>query len=169
MPINIEIKARVRDPERTRRLAEDAADTPPQLLHQTDTFFVVPEGRLKLREFPDAEAELIFYHRPDQAGPKASNYAIHRTGDPDGLRALLGAALGEAGQVIKTRTLLLAGRTRIHLDEVEGLGHFLELEVVLADGESHAEGEAEAQRLMAALEIGEGDLIEAAYIDLLGG
>ena len=167
MPINIEIKARLRDPRQTRHLAEKMADTPPRILQQTDTFYRVDQGRLKLREFPDAPAELIFYRRPDQAGPKASDYTIHRTEDGSGLGALLGAALGEAGTVRKTRTLLMAGRTRIHLDEVEGLGHFLELEVVLDEGESPADGEAEARRLMTALKINEVDLIEAAYIDLL--
>jgi adenylate cyclase class IV len=167
MPINIEIKARLRDPQRTCRLAETAADSPPQLLHQTDTFFQVPEGRLKLREFPDAPAELIFYRRPDQTGPKASNYAIHRTDDGPGLRALMGAALGEAGTVSKIRTLLMAGRTRIHLDKVEGLGHFLELEVVLADGDKPIDGEIEARELMATLEVEEADLVDEAYIDLL--
>jgi len=167
MPTNIEIKARLRDPRRTRQLAEKIAGTEPRLLRQTDTFFGVNQGRLKLREFPDAPAELIFYRRPDQSGPKASNYAIHRTDDGPGLRALLVAALVETGTVRKTRTLLMAGRTRIHLDEVEGLGHFLELEVVLAEGESPADGEAEAKRLMKALEIEETDLVETAYIDLL--
>lgn len=169
MAVNIEIKARVRDPERTRRLAESLTDSPTAILRQTDTFFRVPQGRLKLREFPDAEAELIFYHRPDRAGPKASNYSIHRTGDPAGLRTLLGLALGETGVIRKVRTLLMTGRTRIHLDEVEGLGHFLELEVVLAKGEDTIDGEAEARRLMAALEIDPSDLIEAAYIDLMAG
>lgn len=169
MPVNIEIKARVRDRPRTDRLAAGAADSGPTLLRQTDTFFTSPAGRLKLREFadPGRPAELIYYRRPDRDGPKASDYAIHRTGDAAGLRALLAAALGEIGQVRKTRTLWMAGRTRIHLDEVEGLGHFLELEVVLADGESHADGEAEAQRLMAVLEIGNEDLIDRAYVDLL--
>lgn len=168
MPTNIEIKAALRDPHRVAELARGLADTRPQVLRQDDTFFRVPRGRLKLREFEDASpAELIFYHRADAAGPKASDYSIYRTGDPSALRAMLGAALGEIGRVRKTRTLLLAGRTRIHLDEVQNLGHFLELEVVLADGDDPGEGEQEAERLMTALEIRPDDLVEGAYLDLL--
>lgn len=168
MPTNIEIKARIADSRRARRLAEKIADEPARILRQTDTFFRVPEGRLKLREFPDEPAELIFYRRPDREGPKASDYAIWRTGDPQGLRALLALSLGEIGSVRKVRTLLMAGRTRIHLDEVEGLGSFLELEVVLDDGDDPAAGGSEARRLMATLEIQDGDLVDRAYIDLLG-
>jgi len=171
MPVNIEIKARVNDPARTRSLAEALADKPSELLRQTDTFFRVPSGRLKLREFraagPGARAELIFYRRPDGDSPKPSNYAIHRTDDPDGLRSLLAMSLGELGCVRKERMLLMAGRTRIHLDEVEGLGSYLELEVVLEEGEDHAIGQVEAERLMAALEIGQDALVDVAYIDLL--
>lgn len=169
MPVNIEIKARLCDRQRTDRLAAAAADAGPILLRQVDTFFACPVGRLKLREFADRNrpAELIYYRRPDREGPKASDYAIHRTGDPAGLRALLAASLGEIGRVRKTRTLWMAGRTRIHLDEVEGLGHFLELEVVLSEGDSHADGEAEARNLMTALEITDADLVDRAYVDLL--
>jgi len=171
MPTNTEVKAHDRAPERTRALAEELATEPPVILVQHDTFFVTPSARLKLREFPDATppqlAELILYERPDTQEPSASHYAITRTTDPAGLRAILAATLGEAGQVRKRRTLIMAGRTRIHLDEVADLGHFIELEVVLADGEDPSQGEEEARRLMAALAIAPADLIASAYIDLL--
>ncbi|MBU8870949.1 MAG: class IV adenylate cyclase [Gemmatimonadales bacterium] len=167
MPRNVEIKARLVDPDRTLKLAQMLANTPPELILQTDIFFTCPEGRLKLRDFQNGSGELIAYSRPNAAGPKISSYNISPTADPAGLLTLLTAALGKAGTVRKTRKLLLAGRTRIHLDEVEDLGHFLELEVVLAEGESVADGEAEARRLMAELEIDKADLIEKAYIDLL--
>ncbi len=169
MPVNIEIKAVLREPEQVHARSTAIADSGPVRLLQTDTFFRVPEGRLKLREFRSGErpAELIFYRRADQEGPKASSYAIHRTDDPAGLRELLAASLGEIGQVIKERTLFLAGRTRIHLDQVENLGSYLELEVVLVDGDPHEEGEAEAKHLMQQLGITTSDLIDRAYIDLL--
>jgi len=80
---------------------------------------------------------------------------------------VLGQALGAAGRVRKERTLYLIGRTRVHLDRVEGLGDFLELEVVLADGEAEASGLAEARRLMAALGVDEAALVAGAYVDLL--
>lgn len=168
MPRNVEIKARARHPERLRRLAEALADGAPLLIEQVDTFFAVPHGRLKLREFGDGGGELIHYTRPDAAGPKSSDYALYPAGDPTALARLLAGALPVRGIVRKRRHLLLCGRTRIHLDEVEGLGHFLELEVVLTAGEDPAAGEAEARALMARLEIEPGDLVRGAYLDLLG-
>jgi adenylate cyclase len=139
----------------------------PQRIEQDDTFFVVPHGRLKLRQFADGSGELIHYHRADAAGPKTSDYVRVPAPDPDALREALERAHGSAGRVRKQRTLLLAGRTRIHLDRVEGLGDFLELEVVLRDGEAEADGTAEAQALMARLGVASHDLVEGAYLDLL--
>ncbi len=167
MATNVEIKARVR---RWRRLLERAAqlaDGPPRRLEQVDTFFAAPHGRLKLRVQEPGHGELIHYHRPDDAGPKASEYHIVGTDDPDGLAAMLGAALGVAGEVRKVRLVYMCGQTRVHLDEVEGLGHFMELEVVLEPGQPLTWGEAEARRLMEALQIEEGDLVQGAYFDLL--
>jgi adenylate cyclase class IV len=167
MPANIEIKARVADPARLMNRALALATEPPRTIRQRDTFFNVPDGRLKTREFADGTGELIFYRRPDAAGPKASDYAISPSPDAAGLRRILDAALGERGEVRKRRILLMAGRTRIHLDEVEGLGSFLELEVVLAEGEDPARGQAEAADLMERLGVAPNDLVGGAYIDLL--
>ncbi|MBR9976098.1 MAG: class IV adenylate cyclase [Bacteroidetes bacterium] len=169
MPTNIEIKARVSDYTAQLRLAEEIADVPPQQFTQEDTFFPVPHGRLKLREFADGSGELIQYDRPDTEGPKTSAYALVRTDDPTTLKRALAVALGVRAVVRKTRTLLLCGRTRLHFDEVEGLGNFIELEVVLADGQSAAEGEAIAQALMKRLGIRPEDLLASAYVDMLEG
>lgn len=166
MPSNIEIKARVRDPEGFRRTAEALADRQ-EMLRQDDTFFVCPHGRLKLRRFADGAGELIHYERADVAGPKTSHYRLVRIPDPQGLALALGDALGVAGVVRKVRRVFLAGQTRIHLDEVEGLGAFAELEVVLREGQTPAEGTAIARDLMARLGIREEDLVEGAYLDLL--
>jgi predicted adenylyl cyclase CyaB len=87
--------------------------------------------------------------------------------DPDAMRNLLALAHGQTGRVRKRRVLFLVGRTRIHLDTVAGLGEFLELEVVLRDGESTAEGVVEAQRIMAELGVGTQQLIQGAYVDHL--
>ncbi len=167
MARNVEIKARVRDLEATRRLAEQLADGPGRAVEQTDTFFRVSGGRLKLRERSDADAELIWYRRPDAEGPKESEYETAPVTGAGRLRELLEAALGVAGRVFKRRVVYRAGRTRIHLDEVQGLGAFLELEVELAPGESADLGVQEAKRLMRALEIGEDALVAGAYVDLL--
>ena len=82
MPRNVEIKARVSDPAQLRALALTLTDTQPQLLRQEDTFYHVPVGRLKLREFGDGTGELIAYVRPDRAEFKASHYAITPAADP---------------------------------------------------------------------------------------
>jgi predicted adenylyl cyclase CyaB len=164
---NIEIKARVRDKDAFLKRARGIADSEPEFIAQEDIFFEVPHGRLKLRHFASQRGELIFYERDDESGPKTSDYEIYRTSNPDLLEATLERALGVRGQVRKTRRLYRSGRTRIHLDQVEGLGDYMELEVVLGEGEDEARGEAEARRLMSDLGIGEEDLIRSGYIDLL--
>ncbi len=167
MPRNVEIKARAADPAALRRRALELADGPPVIIDQVDTFFAVSGGRLKLRQFADGSGELIHYERPDDRGPKTSRYGLAPVADAARLRQVLAAALPVRGTVRKRRELLLSGRTRIHLDRVDGLGGFLELEVVLDDGDDLAGGEAEARDLMARLEVGPGDLVQGAYIDLL--
>lgn len=167
MPRNVEIKVRVRDLERLRARVRERAGERRAVLEQEDVFFSVPHGRLKLRFLPAGAAELIHYERADQTGPKLSQYRLARTEEPEALRALLAGALGEIGVVRKRRELHLAGRTRIHLDEVEGLGAFLELEVVLAPEEPAAHGEAVALALMEELGVDAGDLVADAYVDLL--
>lgn len=167
MGANVEIKARLRDPAHVAARARDLAGPPVEILSQIDTFFDSPRGRLKLRHLRPDLGELIFYVRADAAGPKRSEYRLSTTPDPDGLRAVLAEALPVTGEVRKRRTLHLRGRTRIHLDEVEGLGEFLELEVVLAPGESTESGLQEAEELRTLLGIAEEDLIEGAYLDLL--
>ncbi len=162
---NVEIKARAADLEAVERRARRVADEGPVVLLQEDTFFRCAEGRLKLRKFNDLSGELIAYSRPDAEGPKASQYAIQRTEDPDGLRDLLAGSLGVRGVVRKRRILYLVGRTRVHLDRVEGLGDFVELEVVLGPGATVEEGTREARALMETLGIHE--LVSGAYIDLL--
>ena len=167
MATNVEIKARVRRWERLLTLTERICDGPARRLDQVDTFFTVPHGRLKLRVQEPGSGELIHYHRPDAAGPKTSEYHITHTDDPAGLELMLGAALGISGVVKKTRLVYLCGQTRVHLDNVEGLGQFMELEVVMKPGQPLEWGEAEARRLMEALELREEDLVEGAYFDLL--
>jgi predicted adenylyl cyclase CyaB len=167
MATNIEIKARVGNLSLLRERAERLSQKPAELLLQEDSFFCVPQGRLKLRILGPARGELIYYEREDLAGPKSSHYLLFRTSDPAALRALLEASLGLLGVVRKQRWLFMVGSTRIHLDDVEGLGAFMELEVVLQPGQSVAEGQAIAADLMQQLGIKPGDLVAGAYLDLL--
>lgn len=167
MPTNIEIKARVRNFLDLKRRAESLSDSPLEVIPQDDTFFVIPKGRLKLRVLAPDRAQLVYYERPNQDGPKRSDYFIFNTNDPENLKTALSLALGIRGVVRKTRYLYMVGQTRVHLDDVEGLGQFMELEVVLRDDQSDAEGQAIANDLMKKLGIEPTDLIEGAYMDLL--
>src|SRR5512139_3140429 len=167
MPANVEIKARVRAPDAFVRRLRALSDTPEELIPQTDTFFEAKSGRLKMRELKSGEAQLIYYRRIDQPGPKRSDYSIFVTKDPVGLKSVLGQALGVRGTVEKVRHLYLIGQTRVHFDEVKGLGDFMELEVVLEPGQSDQEGRRIAEELILELGIERRDLLETAYIDLL--
>lgn len=167
MARNVEIKARIEDVEALLPRAAALADQGPTEIVQDDTFFVCPNGRLKLRAFSATSGQLIFYQRPDQTGPKESFFLISPTSSPDTLREALTLAYGQTGRVRKHRTLFLSGRTRIHPDRVEHLGDFLELEVVMADGEPANAGVAVAHDLLAKLGIAPDQLIERAYVDLL--
>ena len=118
MPRNVEIKARVPQPNRLLDAVLEIADRGPTVFAQDDTFFACPAGRLKLRTFAPTEGQLIFYRRPDVAGPKLSEYVLSATSEPDALRGILALAYGVVGRVRKTRTLCLVGQTRIHLDDV---------------------------------------------------
>ena len=174
MPRNIEIKARIGSVEALLPMARAVAGGTPEVIHQDDTFFRVPHGRLKLREFADGSAELIHYHRPDSldanASATASDYVRVPVPDAAALREALARGCGLLGRVRKERVLLLVNdggfTTRIHLDRVEGLGDFMELEVVLQRGQSDADGADEANRLMRALSLGEAERISGAYLDL---
>ncbi len=169
MARNIEIKARLEAGLDAllpaARAAADGAE--PQLIEQDDTFFHARHGRLKMRQFADGSAELIHYHRADTAGSKASDYVRVPVPDPAALREALARGCGVQGRVRKRRWLLLVGQTRIHLDRVEGLGDFMELEVVLRPGQSDAEGHAAAEALMRQLGLDAAPRVAGAYLDLL--
>src|SRR5437867_1714714 len=143
---NLELKARCLDLEAVRARAEGLGARLAGAFAQRDTFFATGRTRrLKLRETDGGPAELIAYRRADLASARSSDYDIYPVADPDRLRDVLMAALGEAGVVEKRRRLYLLEHTRIHLDEVRGLGDFVELETVL-DGEPDAAAHAELAR-----------------------
>jgi len=167
MPKNIEIKARIYDVEAIRARAAKLATEPVRRVVQEDTFFSTGEGRLKLRQSDDGSAELIYYNRPDLSGPKCSTYYRAPLGEAGPVKALLEAYAGVRGVVKKTRDIFIARETRIHIDEVDGLGWFVELEVVLGPDDTEESGHARAQALMETLGVAESDLVEGAYMDLL--
>ena len=167
MARNIEIKARSSEVESQEHIASRLADSPPVLIEQEDTFFYVPRGRLKLREFGDGTAELIEYDRSDSLGAKQSSYIRCPASEPCSLKAALAAALGVRAVVKKKCMLFLTDQARIHIDEVEGLGWFIELEIVLRPDQSETEGRGIADRLMSELGVESSDLVAGAYVDLL--
>lgn len=166
MARNIEIKARIDSVQALLPRARALADGPAELIEQDDTFFHAPSGRLKLRVFADGSGELIAYERADAVQARASDYLRVPVVEPDALRQALGRALGVRGRVRKRRWLLRAGRTRIHLDEVQGLGEFVELEVVMGEGEPDEAGAATAEALMEALGLRQAPRLAGAYLDL---
>jgi homotetrameric cytidine deaminase len=163
---NIELKARAPDLKRAgaRCLALGATDG--GVLQQTDTYFTARRGRLKLRSQPHNGSELIAYERPDSAEASESTYV--RVPAPDTIGEALAAALGPAAVVVsKRRQVLFWEGVRIHLDEVEGLGSFVEFEAVLPDAGDLQTARAKVARLRSELGIEDGALVSAGYADLL--
>ncbi|MNT63732.1 CYTH domain protein [compost metagenome] len=136
------------------------------LLIQRDTYFYVPHGRLKLREIDGRSSLLIAYDRPEDQAQRMSQFRITEIPDPQGLIAVLGDALGVRGVVAKRRHLYLWQECRIHLDEVERLGSFLEFEV-LSQGVSCDDWDR-MEALMTSFGLRDSDCIQASYSDLLG-
>lgn len=161
---NLEIKARCRDLEAARRRAEAIATEYLGLDHQVDTYFVTRQGRLKLRESSLSGGQLVPYLRPDQPGPKRSDYRVIPVEEPASLKALLTEILGRHRVVDKQREIFLFENVRIHLDRVKGLGSFLELEAVF-DGSPGAEPEQQRKVdwLMKELGVAEDDLLATSY------
>ena len=155
---NLELKARDPDPGRSLERALGLGAEDQGEIVQRDTYFGRVGGRLKLREQTPGETELIQYRRVDEAGPRTSEYRLVGVGEGDGLRDALDAALGTLAVVEKRRRLLLWEDVRIHLDEVEELGSFVELEATDEDPDK-------IDRLRAELEIE--DLIAESYSDLV--
>lgn len=166
MSRNVEIKARLADPVSFRAHVERLADKGPTVLEQEDVFFHSRRGRLKLRK-EGSSSELIYYERADMSGPAESQYFIESFADPATIEAMLSIALEIRGTVQKSRRLYKIGSTRVHIDEVLGLGSFVELEVELDPIQSTSEGETTARELMKSLELSEEDLVAESYIDLL--
>lgn len=167
---NIEIKAQIDGPEaflRRVEIARQLTGTDGEIIKQHDVFFNAERGRLKLRYLETKKSELIQYFRPDVGGPKLSTYHKLDLDEPKLLETILAESIGIKGEVKKHRHLFLHGQTRVHLDDVEGLGHFLEFEVVLKPEQSVDEGTTIANEMMKKFEIEEKDLIQGAYMDKL--
>jgi len=167
MASNIEIKARARDYDTQKKLAASISESKAPRLIQEDVFFNVPAGRLKLRILGPESGELIYYERPDTSSIKTCKYWVSPTAKPQSMLETLTKALGIRGTVKKKRQLFLSGQMRIHLDEVERLGRYIELEYVMKPDEPEKNGEREVQRFLRHLGIEKEDIVGSAYIDLI--
>jgi adenylate cyclase, class 2 len=127
---NIELKARDLEPDRSLEICRALGAVDQGVIRQLDTYFDVRQGGLKLRVQSPGPPHLIQFQRPDRPEQRQSSYRIVVVEDADTARAALATALGIVGVVVKRRHLFLWKRVRIHLDEVDGLGHFIELEAV---------------------------------------
>ena len=166
--INVEIKAKCFHPEKVEAflLNNNAEFLGTDI--QKDTYFNIPDGRLKLRQ-GNIENNLIFYKRANQKGPKQSNFSLIPTANPAQLEALLVQALGVKVIVEKKRKIFFLNNIKVHIDEVPGLGCFVEIEAgnfkdrTLSAEQLHNQ----CATLMQQFEIKEEDLIENSYSDLL--
>jgi len=165
--LNIEIKAKYPDLDKGARAAEGLGGRLVGTDHQTDTYYNVPSGRLKLRTSTLSPNYLIGYRRPDQTGPKESQYTLFEAPSPENLDTILRNTLGVWLEVKKARTIYLIDNVRVHLDEVEGLGRFLEFEAVIKDGRTAEEGHQQVDDLLREFEVSRDDLLEDSYSDLL--
>ncbi|MGB2867964.1 MAG: class IV adenylate cyclase [Bacteroidota bacterium] len=139
MPQNVELKAPVASIKEVEKIARRLRARRVGILHQTDTYYAVPHGRLKLREFREGTAELIFYTRPNKKGGRISDYSVVPLRSPAEMKQLLGRIYKVKEVVRKQRTLYLFKNARIHLDRVDGLGQFIEFEVVVSRGKKQAQ------------------------------
>jgi predicted adenylyl cyclase CyaB len=165
LPSNLEIKAVIPSLARARSIATKLGARYIGELRQTDTYFKVKEGRLKLREFVDGNAELIQYRRREVTRERLSKFTIYSCHDPLRLKEVLEGSLGVLAVVKKRRELFLYESTRIHLDRVEGLGFFLELETPVRTSSEHAR---KINRfLVNRFGIAPKDYLKHSYLDLI--
>lgn len=167
--VNIEIKARCSNPERIRQILEDSNAEFKGIDHQIDTYFIVPKGRLKLRQ-GNIENSLIFYNRPNTAGPKRADVSLFRTDTLGGeqLHETLADALGVRVVVDKQREIYFINNVKFHIDTVEELGDFVEIEAIDETGTLDTEKlQQQCNHYINLFGITAADLVNISYSDLL--
>lgn len=168
MARNIELKARLADLESARAAAVALQTAPGMVEYQVDTYFACPNGRLKLREIDDREARLVFYRRASSTAAKSSDYLLLPVADFRGLKEILAAAVGVIAVVRKRREIYFYENVRIHLDEVDGLGRFVEFEAVLGDGVGEEIGRRQVDFLREKFLLDDDALLSGSYGEMLG-
>lgn len=164
---NLEIKARYPNLEPALQVLNKLAA--PLVWHdqQIDTYFVISNGRLKLRQSQICGSELIFYQRPDESNQKISDYQVYPTPNPEQLKTVLTGSLGIRTVVKKIRYLYLWQRVRIHLDQVDGLGSFIEFEAPVDQDHTLEQAQEKVQSLMHAFGIAKSQLLAQGYGEMM--
>jgi adenylate cyclase class 2 len=162
---NIELKARLRDLAAARYIALQIATEYVGVQQQTDTYFICPQGRMKLREIVGQTAYMVWYDRPDDLESKDSNYLIQEV-DAERVRTLK-SQMGFRAIIAKRREVFLHENVRIHLDEVEQLGSFIEFEAVLSSTIKAPKGRRQLTELQKLFRIEPEDLLRTSYVDML--
>ena len=165
MPKNLEVKARISSIERAISVAKSLPARYDGELHQVDTYFNVTYGRLKLREINNHYAELICYKRIEDTNQRVSDFEIYPSHDSPRLKRILEQSIGLQAIVAKKRSLFIYNTTRIHIDEVERSGSFLELETPFGLSEDAAKKATEY--LIRKFEVRENDYVLHSYLDLI--
>ncbi|MBK7871188.1 MAG: class IV adenylate cyclase [Saprospiraceae bacterium] len=165
--LNIEIKAHCADPEKARAILLENKARFIGEDHQIDTYFNVNTGRLKLRE-GNIENALIHYNRIDQSGPKKSEVLLYQSQPNSSLKALLTKALGVLAVVDKRRAIFFIDNVKFHIDRVNKLGHFIEIEAIAENGDTtEQELLIQCEYYMQLLHIKETDLLTHSYSDMI--
>ena len=167
MPTLIEIKARCEDPTEIRRILEEKNARLEGIDHQIDTYFKVDHGRLKLRE-GNIENHLIHYFRGNQAGPKKSEVLLYKSTPDSSLKSILETSIGVLTVVDKKREIRFIDNVKFHIDIVEGLGNFIEIEAIDMDGSiPEAKLLEQCQFYIKLFGVKNVDLMENSYSDML--
>ena len=167
MHLNIEIKARCYKPDAIRKYLLNNNAEFKGTDHQRDTYFNVPNGRLKLRQ-GIIENSLIHYERENQPGPKSSQVSLYKVTDGDILRNTLERALGIKVVVEKQREIYFIDNVKFHIDEVPGLGSFAEIEAIDTNGSIGKEKlQEQCEFYLKVFDIKEEDLLTDSYSDML--
>lgn len=165
--LNIEIKARCADQTAIRAILTSHKAKLKGTYHQVDTYFQANAGRLKLREV-NSEQFLVFYEREEAEGPKQSDVTLFKSDPASSLKEILRLSLGILVVVDKQREVYLIENVTFHLDTVENLGTFVEIEVTDDSGVLPKEAlMAQCQTYLDLFAIQKEDLLSVSYSDLL--
>lgn len=165
--INIEIKARSSDRNRIRKILTSSNADFKGIDYQIDTYFNINNGKLKLRE-GNIENHLIFYSRENKSGPKQSNVILYKPNPVSNLKDVLTNALETLVVVDKKREIYFINNVKFHLDDVNGLGTFVEIEAIDSDGSIGKEKlVGQCNYYSNLFQIKNEDLVAESYSDLL--